>query len=274
MVYKLIVIMAVFCLGCGTQKAVIDIKTDCPPPLSREQIIEELTASQSGLIEFAARGSATVRFLAEDRTESLPIVTGYFSDRQNVVVKVSHTFGTAMLLGTNPNWFWCWINFARINDYYSGDIARLTSCGAKGLKTFPVAEVFGIVDAAALSGSAAVFEDGRYRLDVFDAEGAKQRSYHFNNCSRKLVRIVYYDSGSAAVIAEFDGYKPLAGDTALATSIDVFSVHDNMRLSIKIDRFIPLSMTADKKAKLYSVPQPASGANVYMLDENCRFVPR
>ncbi len=273
--YKvMLVLLAALCVGCTKPGGSVKIKSDCPPPTGRGEVLSQISDSQLDMIEFAARGSATVRLLADNRTESLPSVTAYFSDRRNVVIRVSHTFGTAMVLGTNPDWFWCWINFSKINDYYTGTIAQLEGCGAKGLKTFPVAEALGIIDAASLEQSDMFFAVGEYGLEVSDAEGRRLRSYHFDNCKRQLVRIKYYEFGVPIVMAEFGDYKTLSGNTALPTDIKVYSAKENLQLNIKVDRFLPLSLSQSKKDKLYSAPEPAAGAQVYELDGNCQFLSR
>ncbi len=272
--YKvMLVLLAALCVGCAKPGGSVKIKSDCPPPTGREDILSQISESQRDMIEFAARGSATVRFLTDNRRESLPSVTAYFSDRRNVVIKVSHTFGTAMVLGTNPDWFWCWINFSKVNDYYSGTTSQLESCGAKGLKTFPVAEALGIIDAASIEHGLVFFEDAEYGIEVSDAAGSRLRSYYFNNCTKNLVRIIYYEQDSPVVVAEFGGYKILSGSTALPTDIKVYSTAENLELNIKVDRFIPLTLSQSKKDKLYSTPEPAAGAQIYELDGNCQFMP-
>ena len=272
MKYKILLLMLmVICLGCVKPGGSVKIKSDCKPPTAKAEILTAISESQRDMIEFAAKGSATVRFLADNRTESLPGVTAYFSDRRNVVIRVSHTFGTAMILGTNPDWFWCQISFSKINDYYTGTIAQLESCGAKGLKTFPVAEALGIIDAASFEQGSVFFEDTEYGLEVSDAQGSRLRSYYFNNCTRRLVRIKYYEQDEPVVMAEFSDYETLSGNTVLPKDIKVYSAKEDLQLNIKVDRFVPLSLSQSKKEKLYTVPQPSTNVQAYELDANCQF---
>ena len=270
--YKVLLIIAlVLCAGCGRHTIETEVPA-CPAPvISKDTMIEQIRLRQADLVEFAAKGSAEVNMLAEGRKESLNNVTAYFSDKENIVIRVSHTFGTALLLGTNDDQFWYWLNFSDINDLYRGRKELLESCGARGLKTFPASETFGIIDTDGLADSQMFFGEYEHGFDIIDENGYILRSYSFNNCSGQLSRIAYYERGGLVVSADFSDFMPLNGSMMLPGKTRIFSLRDSLELEFDTSRIIPLSLSESKKAKLYSMPKPSKDTNIYELNDDCYF---
>lgn len=267
----ILTLLALFVLGCSRQGAKIEI--GCPAPSSKQKIIAQMEQRRRDLIEFGAKGNATAHFVAEGRTESMNNVTIYFTDRQNVMIRIGHAFGTAISLGCNAEDFWFLVNFGKINDYYGGKIAMLDDCGPRGIKTFPVAEALGIVDVESLKAGKLVVEADEYAIEVAAADGAIQKSYYFDNCTGNLTRIIYYEEHLAAVVAEFADYKTLNGNMTIPTTATIFAIKDNMRLDFNITRFVPLSLDSRRRQKLYSTPNPSADANRFLLNNLCEFAP-
>jgi hypothetical protein len=264
--------VSLFCVGCSAPAAG-PAPALCPPPqVSKNMLIDRISRRQSDLIEFAAKGSAVVNLYSQDRTETLNNVTAYFSDENNVVIRVGHTFGTAMVLGSNEQRFWCLIDFSDINEFYTGTNSLLKNCGAKGLKTFPVAEAFGIIDTAELRDALMFFEENEYGFDIYDEQNTLVRSYAFDNCTAMLSRITYYDDGGVSVVARFSDFRPLNGQMNLPAKTKIFSVSERLELEFETARFIPINLNDAKRQKLYKTPTPPSDADIYNLTPDCLFM--
>jgi hypothetical protein len=269
--YRILITAALaFLAGCGAGEKDFS-KSLCPPPANKAAVIEKMRSRQADITEFAAKGSAIVNLLAEQRTESLNNVTAYFSDEDNVIIKVGHTFGMAMLLGANDEEFWCAIDFSDINEFYYGSKSRLSQCGAQGIKTFPVSEAFGIVDIDMLADAPMFFHENEYGFEIYDRAGEPVKTYTFDNCTALLKQITYYENGVVAVVADFSRYRPLNDTVELPSKTTIFSTRERMELEFDTSRFIPISLSDSKRGKLYSRPSPPSNANVYVFNSDCEF---
>ena len=252
--------------GCSWQES----KIEALEPISKEALLARLQEKQINLTEFAAKGSATVNFFAENRTESMNNVTIYFADEQNMMMRIGYAFGTAVSLGINPDEFWFWLNFGKTNDYYSGSARNLQNCGAAGIKTFPATEALGIVDIESLKEGRLTFNGDEYAIELTDANDQPERCYYFDKTAN-LIRIIHYEQLLAKLVAEFGDYKPATSNLSLPTKISILAIDDNMRLDLRVSRFMEFSLDSRRREKLFTPPKPSREANKFYLGQDCQF---
>ena len=267
----IIIAVLIFLTGCMQNGSDFDIKSCPPKSISKEQLLSDIGTRQADMQEFAARGSAKITFLSDNRSESLSNVTAYFTDTNNALVRAGHAFGTAITLGANGDDFWCWINFAKVNEFYYGDVSKLENCGGRGFKTFPIAEAFGVIDIESLRGADMFFEEREFGLVSYDNNYLMQRSYSFDNCTGELVRITYYDGGHISAVSNFFNYQPLNGQMSLPAKVVIFSVSEAVELEITLPQITKLSLSQSRRERIYSMPSKPSGATIYELNTDCEF---
>ncbi len=265
-------LIMIFLSGCA-QQAEKEQVTYQPPATSKTELINRIKSGQQGLFGFAARASAEAHLIAENRKEKLSSVKAYFSDDNHILIKAGHTFGTAVVLGTNERNFWFSMDFGDIDEFYYGKNEKLASCGAAGLKTLPAKEAFGIIDTEGLEDAQLFFEENSYGLEVVGEDGKLQRSYIFSNRTNRLKEIDYYQDKAVALSVKFSDYQDFNGKTHLPREITIFSLSESIELKFSISRLAKISLSASQREKLYSMPAPDGNTKSYYLSDECEFKP-